>query len=370
MRKWFVAIGLAVLVIGFSLSYWPREPGGSKPSYYFTIWGMYGEWEDTLVKAGMWWAMDHGIDFACTNALMNDAKQVQDIYYLAELADGIIVGPVSLSAPVTAVERTAAQGIPVVSVNSEVQTDALAMSICFGNERAARAIAEKIVDYLRENVDPIGVVEGTVLNLQGDLSMSNGIERNDGFMEVMENYPGVEVISGRAYFKATPAEEITHEKFIAEEGKIDAIFAANAPMVLGAQRAIESMGVEPGEVFMGCIDGSPTVIRLMRKGWVQVAFEQPTQFYLPIAMHYLNVIRENGIDALPDYGSTVTTDDLKISGEAHLGNLDIWIEQTWAPAVIEERYGHRWFMTNGKLLTLANYDDPFNWGVMFENPWA
>ena len=331
--------------------------GGGQPYYPHTIWGMYGSWEDAYVKGGEFYARDHDLDFENYNSRMQDNEQISHIQsFMQQNADGILVGPASATAPADQVEAAADEDVPVMACNSEIETDALTMSVYVGNEGACQEVAQELVDEIGG--------EGTVLNLQGDLSQSIGQERNQGFQNAVEGESGIDVIEVTADFQQEDAQTGTQSTLQSEEGDIDAIFAANGAMAAGAAEALDSYGTAPGEVLMGCMDGSPTVLGLFDDGWLQRAYAQPTQYYLPIAMYYMEDIRENGEDAIPEVGDEVTTDDLEITGGEHLGT-DIWAGQAWAPATIEEAHGHPVFQTSGALLDEDNYDDESNWGVIF-----
>ncbi|WP_339106115.1 sugar ABC transporter substrate-binding protein [Haloterrigena salinisoli] len=334
---------------------------GDEPYYPHTIWGMYGAWEEAYVQGGEFYAEDHGYDFENQNTQGNDDEQISHIQnFRQQQADGILVGPVSATAPVGQVEAAVDDDIPVIAANSDIETDALTMSVYIGNEPACEELGAEIVDYLNTEVES----DGTVLNLQGDLGMSIGVEREQGFKNAVEGQDGINVHDVSANFSREEAQENTYSLLQSEDGEIDAIFAANSEMAIGAANALDTYGMDPGNVFIASMDGSPALIDHMDEGWVQRGFSQPTQYYLPIAMYYLEQVRTEGEDALPEVGDEVTTDDLEITGEEHMGT-DIWTEQDWAPAEVQERHGHRWFQTNGRLLTPDNYNDSANWGVIF-----
>lgn len=331
--------------------------GDGQPFYPHTIWGMYGSWEDAYVQGGQFYARDHDLSFENYNSRGEGSEQISHIQsFVQQDADGIVVGPVSATAPAGGVENAADEGIPVIACNSEIETDALSMSVYVGNEQACEQVGEAIVDEIGG--------EGTVINLQGDLSQSIGQERNQGFVNAVDDEDGIDVLEISANFNQEPAQEDTYSTLQSEDGEVDAIFAANGAMAQGAADALDSYGMDPGDVFIGCMDASPTVIGLFDDGWLQVGFAQPTQYYLPIALYYLEEVRENGEDALPEVGDEITTDDLEITGEEHLGT-DIWAGQDWAPATIEEAHGHPVFQTNGALLDEDTYDEESNWGVIF-----
>lgn len=337
-----------------------------------TIWGMYGSWEHAYIQAGRWYASDHNMMFSTSNALMKAEKQVKDIQHFIDLdMDGIIVGPVSSTAPAGAVEDAKEAGIPVITANSDVDTPAVSMSVSYGNKNATAALAEEVVKYLKNEVKPVGKVSGTVLHLQGSLEMSIGRQRSAGVFEVFEGkenkktdkYPDLRHIVQKTNFQKQPGFTKTYNVLQAERGKIDAI-VGNSTSCRGAAEALKKYGIEKGEVFIAAHGGTPPDVDMVKDGWFQRAYAQPTHFYLPIALHYLKLANEEGEGALPEIGETVTEEDLEISGRKHLG-VNIWASSSWAPAKIQESYGHRWFKTSGRLITPENVDDPTLWGNLF-----
>lgn len=336
-----------------------------QPFYPHTIWGMYGAWEEAYVQGGEFYAEDQDFNFENNNTRGEEEQQISHMQnFRQQNVDGILVGPVSATAPANAVETAVDNDIPVIAANSDIETDALTMSVYIGNAQACEELGVEVVDYLETEVGSDGDVEGTVINLQGDLGMSIGIEREEGFQNAIDGHDGIELREVSANFNREPAQENTYSVLQSEDGEVDAIFAANSEMAIGAANALDRFGMDPGDVFIASMDGGPALIDHMDQGWVQRGFTQPTQYYLPIAMHYLELIRTDGEDALPEVGDEITTDDLEITGSEHLGT-DIWEAQDWAPAEIREAHGHRWFQTNGRLLTPDNYDDSSNWGVVF-----
>lgn len=383
MRKTFVAVCVGLVLLGFSFSFalaegeMAEERGQRMYRVGNTIWGMYGAWEHAYIQSARWYAADNGMAFTTANALMQAEKQVRDIQHFIDMGmDGIVVGPVSSSAPVSVIEKAWEAGIPVMTANSDIETDAVLLSVSYGNKNATAALAKEVVEYLKNEVEPIGEVAGTVLHLQGSLEMSIGRERSAGIFNVFEGtdnkmtdkYPNLKHIVQPTYFQKQPGFTKTYNVLQAEGGKIDAIIG-NSTSCRGAVEALKKFGKEKGEVFMAAHGGTPPDVELVKEGWFQRAYEQPTHFYVPICLYYMKLVLEEGESALPDYGETITADDLKITGGEHLGQ-NIWANSTWAPAVIEEKYGHRWFKTNGRVVTPDNVNDPTLWGNVFGQPGA
>ncbi|MEF8836812.1 MAG: sugar ABC transporter substrate-binding protein [Candidatus Bipolaricaulota bacterium] len=365
-----VLVVMVGLVFGLSTVAMAQEDSPLKIGN--SIWGMYGDWEHAYIQSGRWYASDNNMSFTTANALMQAEKQVKDIQHFIDLdMDGIIVGPVSSTAPINAIEDAVDAGIPVATANSDVETPAISISVSYGNKNATAALAEEVVDYLENEVEPIGEVAGTVLHLQGSLEMSIGRERSAGIFEVFEGesnsktdkYPDLKHRVVQTNFQKQPGFEKTYNVLQAEGGEVDAIIG-NSTSCRGSVEALERYGKEKGEVFIAAHGGTPPDVEMVKEGWFQRAYEQPTHFYLPIALHYLKVINEEGEEALPDIGETVTAEDLDISGYEHLG-VNIWDYPSWAPAQIRESNGHRWFQTSGRIITPKNADESTLWGNIF-----
>jgi len=379
-RKTGLVLSITVLILvgmvfGFSSPALAQE--GRTLKIGNSIWGMYGAWEHAYIQSGRWYAGDHNMAFTTANALMKAEKQVKDIQHFIDLdMDGILVGPVSSTAPVKAIENAKKAGIPVATANSDVETPAVSISVSYGNKNATAALAEEVVEYLKNEVEPVGKVAGTVLHLQGSLEMSIGRERSAGIFEVFEGesnkktdkYPDLRHIVMSTNFQKQPGFTKTYNVLQAEQGKIDAI-VGNSTSCRGAVEALQKFGKKKGDVFIAAHGGTPPDVEMVKEGWFQRAYEQPTHFYLPIALYYLKLINQEGEEALPDIGETITAEDLDISGNDHLG-IDIWANPTWAPAQIKEKYGHRWFQTSGRVITPENVDDQTLWGNIFGQPAA
>ncbi|GAI61489.1 unnamed protein product [marine sediment metagenome] len=124
---------------------------------------------------------------------------------------------------------------------------------------------------------------------------------------------------------------------------------------------MKDLGLDPTKIFVATIDANPAVLHKIRAGEITVAVDQPCPFYNPIAVYYMAKYLEEGESALPKVGTTVTADDIDISGNPHL-DTDIWAAKTaWSPAKISEREGHLWFQTNALVITKENADAKYLW---------
>ncbi|HEY8446156.1 MAG TPA: sugar ABC transporter substrate-binding protein [Thermomicrobiales bacterium] len=151
--------------------------------------------------------------------------------------DGILLGPIDELGAVPGIEAANAAGVPVIAIDvapaggevvSVVQTDDFA---------AARLAG----DFIAEEIGG----EGQVLNLQGDLSSVVGQERDRGFREALSDIPEISVISVTANWDETEAFLEVRGRLpdpgtpVPDDELLSAVFAANAPMALGAAQAVD-----------------------------------------------------------------------------------------------------------------------------------
>lgn len=327
-------------------------------------------WEAFFQESFRWYNEDLGYNYTAMEARGDPSLQITQARRLVDMGvDGLIIAAQEAITLRPAVDYATENNVPVITTDADVDHEDVAMYVGFSGVRAGESLSEEIVKYLRENVEPEGEVAGTVLELRGPIGGASADDRHMGFRNVMEDYPEVEIIEIVADFKRGPAK--TESERILHAREIDAIYGANGPMAEGALEAIKDLGEDPEDYFIATMDAMPTVLEAIGRGEIDVAFDQPCQFYNPIAIHYLTKILEEGEDALPEPGDVVTTDDLTIEGSERHG-VDVWAhDEMWAPAQITttleespERYehDHLWFMTDGILVTEENYDWEALWG--------
>lgn len=335
-------------------------------------------WEDLYVKAFNWYAADISkkrddlnIKTTWTQAGYDASTQITQARRLIDMGiDGLIISPWNVEALKVVMEYAKEHGVPVITTNTAVNSSYPLMFVGYGAKRGARQLGERIVDYLKNKVEPIGEVKGTVLELSSGPGTSEDVMRGGGFHEAVDQYEGIKVVTKVAHSMRSEAKSATLN-VLRSGKKIDAVFAQNGSMGLGANAGFKSAsGVSPKDVFIATVDAFPDIIEEIKAGNIDVGLDQPPAFYNPIAVHYMLKYLEEGEEALPDYGETITAEDLTIrTGIKHLG-VDPWKEPIWAPAKIKHMTDyseqitndHKWFQTNAVFVTEENADSPLLWG--------
>jgi ABC-type sugar transport system substrate-binding protein len=274
--------------------------------------------------------------------------------------DGLIITAFDGDAARPIVDWANDANIPVFTTDGDINHPDVKMYIGYSGFLAGQKLGNMLVEYLKNEVEPKGKVAGRVLEMLGLLGNVTMEDRSKGFHSVIDQYPDVEVVQAVGESQETPAK-IQAEAILRKDPHIDALYSCNGPMCNGAVNAMKDLGLDPTKIFVATIDASPEVLDKIRAGEIRVAVDQPCPFYNPIAVYYMQKYLEEGESALPKVGTTVTADDINISGKPHL-DTDIWAAKTaWSPASISEREGHLWFQTSALVVTKENADAQYLW---------
>lgn len=354
-----IAITIIAIVIIGGVACFPR--GSGEESFFGISTKVVQEvWEGLFQDSFKWYCEDMEWDYHMLQARGDPILQTEHIRRLVDMgADGIIVSAQDRYAPISSLKYAQDKGVPVICADSDVDSVFVKMYVGFSGFRASRLLGDKVVEYLGNEVDPIGDVQGKVLEVRGPLGLASAGDRHDGFMEVMDEHPGIEVHTVDGGFMQESAKYMSIPKLASVD--FDVIYVANGPMILGVINAMETIDQDPAQKFVVGIDATPRVLDAIRAGKVKYVFDQPCPFYNPIALYYLNKYLEEGSDALPKVGETITAEDLHIEPTEH--KEWVWWEvPTWAPATITTREGHLWFQTAGVMVDENNCDTEWLWG--------
>lgn len=320
--------------------------------------------------AGQWWGQDHGMNVNVTDGELDASKQARDIQnFINSGVDAIMVTPADSEAIVDPIEDALAENIPVFTTDATAATEKIGMYTGFDNQFAGQRVGENTVSILEEeNGEPAG----EVLELTLQQTSQIGVDRHESFLEVVDEYPDINVNSLNV---GNSQEESATKTFNAlQRGVPDLIATHGLNPMLGAVNALQRSNnwVPIGEddhINISTIDGGPDLNQHVADGYIDAIFDQPIQFFQPIALKFMKDYLDAGQDesALPEIGETYEEGDLDISGgtpENEVG-IDIWEEPLWAPGEVREHpvfEGQRWWRLPAVQLTPENADNPYYWG--------
>jgi len=177
-------------------------------------------------------AKELGARLIVVDAQRSPEKQVQQVEsFIAQHVDAIILNPCEVEASSPAVDKALAAGIPIVNVNSETKTAPTAF-VGSHDEQSARLAVEYIVKRLGG--------KGEIVLMHGYMGQAAQIKRDAGAREVLAKYPGIHLLGEQsAEWDRAKAMSLMENWIQAYGDQIDAVFAQNDEMAMGAVLAIE-----------------------------------------------------------------------------------------------------------------------------------
>ena len=252
----------------------------------------------TLVDGAEEAAAKLGVSLSVADAGDDVSKQVADIEDLvSKNISVLIVNPVNSDAVTGAVETALAKGVRVISVDRAVNGVEIDCQIASDNVMGAELATQYIVDTLGERVK--------VAELQGISGASAAIDRSAGFHNVADSKLTV-VGSQVADFDRTKGMSVM-ENMLQANGDIQAVFAANDEMALGAMEAIAGAGKD---IMVVGFDATDDAIESIKAGKMAATVaQQPALIGSTAVENAVKLINGETIDKSIPVEVTLVTQD-------------------------------------------------------------
>lgn len=216
-------------------------------------------WFVVLAETARDRSMELGYEATVFDSQNDPAKEAAN--YDNIIASGyaaILFNPTDADGSIANVRRARAAGIPVFCMDREINaTDAAVSQIISDNYSGAVAIGQYFVDQVGET--------GKYVELLGLVGDNNTWNRSKGFHSVVDRYPGLQMVAQQsADFDRARALEVL-ESILQAHPDIDAVFAGNDAMAMGAYQALVAAG-KADQVKVFGFDGADDVVRLIAEG--------------------------------------------------------------------------------------------------------
>lgn len=239
----------------------------------------------TLAEGAKKAAKQAGVPLTVVDASDDATKQVSDIEDLvSKNVSVLIVNPVDSDAVTGAVEAAIAKGVRVISVDRVVNGVDIDCQIASDNVAGAELATQYIVDTLGENVKTAELV--------GTSGASAAIDRSQGFHNIADKKLKV-VASQTADFDRTQGMTVM-ENMLQTDSSIQAVFAGNDEMALGAVEAIS--GAKKDVLVVG-FDATDDAIEAIRQGRMGATIAQQPDLIGSTAVE--NAIRLTKGESIP-----------------------------------------------------------------------
>jgi inositol transport system substrate-binding protein len=207
-----------------------------------------------------------GVDLLTVDAERSALKQVEQVEsFIAQKVDAIIMNPCEVEASSPAVAKALAANIPIINVNSETSTKPSAF-IGSDDVESARIALKFIADKLNG--------KGNIVMMQGYMGQAAQLKREQGAREMLKQYPNLKLLAYQtAEWDRAKAMDLM-ENWIQSYGtQINAVFAHNDEMGLGAVKALNDAGMK-GKVLVVSIDAIPDALQAVKNGTLDATIFQ------------------------------------------------------------------------------------------------
>jgi ABC-type sugar transport system substrate-binding protein len=216
-------------------------------------------------------AEKRGVDLKFADAQGKQANQIMALRsFITQKVDVIVLAPVVETGWEPVLHEAKAAGIPVILVDRgiEVSDDSLYTTLIASDfveegRMAARWLAEKMGGKAK------------IVELQGTTGSAPAIDRKKGFEEELKKHPEMVISKSQtADFTRAKGKEVMEAFIKSDRASIQAVYAHNDDMALGAIQALQEAGMNPGkDVIVISIDAVKEAFEAMVAGTLNATVE-------------------------------------------------------------------------------------------------
>jgi ABC-type sugar transport system substrate-binding protein len=263
-------VGLAALLPGCSKKDSTTGDSGELTVGFSQI-GAESSWRSAETDSIRSEAKKRGIKLKFSDAQQKQENQVKAINaFIAQGVDAIILAPVVETGWEPVLKKAKQHNIPVILVDRgvKVSDDSLYTTLIASDFVAEGRMAG---DWLAKKMGG----KANIVELQGTPGAAPAIDRKKGFEEAIAKYPGMRIVKSQTgEFTRAKGKEVMEAFLKSESANIQAVYAHNDDMALGAIQAIEEAGKKPGEdIIVVSIDGVKAAFEAMVAGKLNCTVE-------------------------------------------------------------------------------------------------
>ncbi|WP_207857886.1 substrate-binding domain-containing protein [Lucifera butyrica] len=217
-------------------------------------------------------AKDEGIELLFTEADQKQELQIQSIRdFIKQKVDVIAFAPVVEDGWEEVLQEAKTAGIPVIISDRTVNLDDSMYTTFIGAdfEEEGRRAARWLVQNMQ------GRTNVNIVELQGTVGSTPAIDRKKGFEEILREHPQFKIVdSETGDFTRDEGKKVMEDCLRRNGTDIQAVFAHNDDMALGAIEAIEESGLKPGkDIVIVSIDATKNAFNAMLAGKLNCTVE-------------------------------------------------------------------------------------------------
>ena len=179
--------------------------------------------------------------------------------FISSAVDAIVLAPLDDAALVRPVENAVQRAIPVVIIDSGLQSEAYSSFVATDNKEGGRLGARRLGALLEGT--------GRVILLRYAEGSASTENREAGFLEQLgAHHPDIEIVSSNQYAGATKESAFqVAQNLLNKFPEVDGIFCPNESSTFGMMRALQTSG-RAGEVMFVGFDTSEALVEGVKNG--------------------------------------------------------------------------------------------------------
>src|SRR5690349_18442219 len=272
--------GFALFCATLSLvSIGSKAPAAEKIVIGFSQATMNSTWRVAMLEGNKKYAAEHypEVELIVTDGQNQATKQVSDVKSLmTQRIKVLIISPVQAEPLTPIVNQVMQTNVPVVTLDREVNTK-VTCRIGAQNRPIGVEAGNFIIDKLNGT--------GNVIEIEGTVGASATIDRHEGFRDALRVAPRIRVVADQfCDYLREPAMQFvedTLKRF--GPGQVQAIYAHDDAMALGAVQVVEAAG-RLKEIAIVGIDGENRAFQAIKDGKLAATFTYP--FCAPEGIQY------------------------------------------------------------------------------------
>jgi ABC-type sugar transport system substrate-binding protein len=207
-----------------------------------------------------------GLQLNTAIANNDDARQLVDIQgFIEKKSDVIIINPTHSQSVSPAIDFAHAEGIPVFTVDRKSAVPEKVICHIESNNMAGGQMAAEFIAHKLNQ-------KGKILELEGAPGTSAAHDRGKGFNDTIKKYPDLKIVAREVAFFNREKGRNALNHILKKRIKIDAIFAHNDEMIIGAIQALNKQN-KPLPVTVG-FDAIPEAIAHIKKKQLSATIAQ------------------------------------------------------------------------------------------------
>jgi ribose transport system substrate-binding protein len=196
--------------------------------------------------------------------------------------DALVLAACDYNELVDVTKRVYSTGIPVILVDSELNTSEIHSYIGTDNYNAGKKAGNVIVDIAGKDCN-IAIVNNTKTS-------RNAIQREEGLYSIISKYPNIEIVAKEYCLSDTKRAYSLTKDILSKNKNLDLIVALSETASEGSAQAVDEAGLQ-GKVKVVAFENTLYEIDMLEKGVIQSTIIQN-----PFSMGYLGV--KNAVDVM------------------------------------------------------------------------